>query len=85
MAEEAAKDIKAGADGIILTHGTDTLHYSAAALSFMLRTPVPIVFVGSQRSSDRGSSDNVVNFLFIIRLRIYIFQINIRIENSEKL
>jgi glutamyl-tRNA(Gln) amidotransferase subunit D len=63
MAEEAAKDIKAGADGIVLTHGTDTLGYSAAALSFMLRTPVPIVFVGSQRSSDRGSSDNVVNLV----------------------
>jgi glutamyl-tRNA(Gln) amidotransferase subunit D len=63
MAREAEKDIKAGADGIVLTHGTDTLHYSAAALSFMLRTPVPIVFVGSQRSSDRGSSDNVVNLV----------------------
>jgi len=63
MAREAEKDIKAGAEGIILTHGTDTLHYSAAALSFMLRTPVPVVFVGSQRSSDRGSSDNVVNLV----------------------
>ena len=63
MASEAAKDIKAGASGVVLTHGTDTMGYSAAALSFMLRTPVPVVFVGSQRSSDRGSSDNVVNLL----------------------
>src|SRR3989338_9690036 len=63
MAREAAKDIKAGAEGVVLTHGTDTMHFSAAALSFMLRTPVPVVFVGAQRSSDRGSSDNVVNLM----------------------
>ncbi len=63
MAEEVATDIKAGAEGVILTHGTDTMHFSAAALAFMLRTPVPVVFVGSQRSSDRGSSDNVVNLV----------------------
>jgi len=42
-------------------HGTDTMQHSASALSFMLDTPVPIVFTGSQRSADRPSSDNVVN------------------------
>ena len=50
-----------GATGVIVTHGTDTMAYSAAAISFMIDTPVPIVFVGSQRSADRPSSDNAMN------------------------
>ncbi|MDD3407109.1 MAG: Glu-tRNA(Gln) amidotransferase subunit GatD [Methanomicrobium sp.] len=54
-------EIKAGTRGIIVTHGTDTLAYSAAAVSFMVKTPIPIIFVGSQRSADRPSSDNVMN------------------------
>jgi len=52
-----------GVEGVIVTHGTDTLAYSAAAISFMLETPVPVIFVGSQRSADRPSSDNVMNGL----------------------
>lgn len=55
------EEIKNGADGIIITHGTDTMMYTAAALSFMLETPVPVVLVGSQRSADRPSSDNAMN------------------------
>ncbi|MBP2133225.1 glutamyl-tRNA(Gln) amidotransferase subunit D [Methanomicrobium sp. W14] len=54
-------EIKAGTKGVIVTHGTDTMAYSAAAVSFMVKTPVPICFVGSQRSADRPSSDNVMN------------------------
>lgn len=50
-----------GAAGVIVTHGTDTMSYSAAALAFMLQSPVPVIFVGSQRSADRPSSDNVMN------------------------
>ena len=62
IAQEVAKEIKAKSDGVILMHGTDTMHYTAAALSFMLQNPpVPVVMVGSQRSSDRGSSDNAMN------------------------
>jgi glutamyl-tRNA(Gln) amidotransferase subunit D len=53
--------IKNGAKGVIVTHGTDTMAYSAAVISFMIDTPVPIVFVGSQRSADRPSSDNAMN------------------------
>ena len=53
--------IRTGVEGVIVTHGTDTMAYSAAALAFMLTVPVPVVFVGSQRSADRPSSDNVVN------------------------
>lgn len=61
LAAEVYNEIKNGAEGIIVTHGTDTMGYTAAALSFMVRTPVPIVLVGSQRSSDRPSSDATMN------------------------
>lgn len=61
LARIVVEEIKNGADGIIIAHGTDTMTYSAAALSFMIKTPVPIVFVGSQRSADRPSSDNAMN------------------------
>jgi glutamyl-tRNA(Gln) amidotransferase subunit D len=64
MAKRAYDKIKAGADGIILTHGTDTMSYSSAAMSFALQDlPCPVVFVGSQRSSDRPSSDNATNLM----------------------
>lgn len=61
LATEVYNEIKNGAEGIIVTHGTDTMGYTAAALSFMVQTPVPIVLVGSQRSSDRPSSDAAMN------------------------
>jgi glutamyl-tRNA(Gln) amidotransferase subunit D len=61
LAEAVEEEIAAGADGIVVMHGTDTMQYTASVLSFMLDTPVPIVFTGSQRSADRPSSDNVMN------------------------
>jgi glutamyl-tRNA(Gln) amidotransferase subunit D len=61
LARAVHAEIQGGAKGVIVTHGTDTMAYSAAALSFMVDTPVPIVFVGSQRSADRPSSDNAMN------------------------
>jgi len=54
--------------GVVLTHGTDTMHYTAAALSFVLqRPPSPVVLVGSQRSSDRPSSDAALNLVGAVR------------------
>jgi len=61
LARAVHEEIEAGADGVVVMHGTDTMQFSAAALAFMLDTPVPIVFTGSQRSADRPSSDNVMN------------------------
>ncbi len=61
LAQSVAEEIRSGAEGVIITHGTDTMMYTAAALSFMLKTPVPVVIVGSQRSSDRPSSDASMN------------------------
>ncbi len=64
MAREIEKEISNGTDGIILTHGTDTLHYSSAALAFALENlPVPVILVGAQRSSDRGSTDAALNLI----------------------
>ena len=64
MADAVKKEIDAGSRGVIIGHGTDTLGYTAAALSFILENvPVPVLIVGSQRSSDRGSSDAKMNLL----------------------
>ena len=61
LARKISREIEGGAEGVIVTHGTDTMAYTASALSFMIETPVPIVLVGSQRSADRPSSDNAQN------------------------
>jgi len=62
IAKAAAKHIEKGEDGVVIAHGTDTMAYTAAALSFALQElPVPIVLVGSQRSADRPSSDAATN------------------------
>ncbi|MEK6861504.1 MAG: Glu-tRNA(Gln) amidotransferase subunit GatD [Nanoarchaeota archaeon] len=64
LAKEIDKEAKNGANGIIITHGTDTLHYTAAALAFILEDlSIPVILVGSQRSSDRGSSDAALNLI----------------------
>ncbi len=62
IAEEVAKKIESGASGVIVAHGTDTISYTAAALAFALRNlPCPVMLVGAQRSSDRPSTDSVLN------------------------
>lgn len=62
---------KPDTQGVIITHGTDTLHYTAAALSFMLpELAKPVILVGSQRSSDRGSSDATMNLICAAHLAI---------------
>ena len=64
LAVAIGKEIEKGVDGIVIGHGTDTMHHTAAALSFMVQnSPVPIVMVGSQRSSDRPSSDAALNLI----------------------
>lgn len=62
------EEIQLGAKGVVVAHGTDTMGYTAAALSFALRgLPVPVVLVGAQRSSDRPSTDAVHNLLNAVR------------------
>lgn len=63
-AQEIAKEIEKGADGIIIGHGTDTMAYTGSALTFFLKNlPIPVIILGSQRSSDRPSSDAAINLL----------------------
>lgn len=62
IAEEVYKEMNNGVDGVVIAHGTDMMAYSAAALAFAIKNkPVPIVFVGAQRSSDRPSTDSAFN------------------------
>ena len=64
LAQAIGKEIENWVDGIVIGHGTDTLSHTGAALSFMVQnSPVPIILVGSQRSSDRPSSDAALNLM----------------------
>jgi glutamyl-tRNA(Gln) amidotransferase subunit D len=64
IAERVYKSMLSGVDGIVITHGTDTMSYTAAALAFALQNlPMPIVLVGAQRSSDRPSTDAATNLV----------------------
>ncbi|NPA75471.1 MAG: Glu-tRNA(Gln) amidotransferase subunit GatD [Euryarchaeota archaeon] len=65
----AIKEESERSEGIVIPHGTDTMTYTAAALSFMFpKLSVPVVLVGSQRSSDRPSSDAYINLLSAVRV-----------------
>jgi len=64
LAHAIEKKVKEGCDGIIIGMGTDNLAVASAAISFIVEsTPIPIIFVGAQRSSDRGSSDAEMNLI----------------------
>jgi len=68
LARAVERQCGKGIDGIIIGHGTDTLCYSASSLSFMLEDiQIPVILVGSQRSSDRGSSDAAMNLICAAR------------------
>ncbi len=71
IAEKLDSLAKSDYKGIVVAHGTDTMQYSAAFLSFALSGyPIPIALVGSQRSSDRPSSDAAVNLISAVRFVI---------------
>jgi glutamyl-tRNA(Gln) amidotransferase subunit D len=65
IANKVSEKVRSGKyQGIIISHGTDTMHYTASALSFALQNlPIPVVLVGAQRSSDRPSSDAALNLI----------------------
>ncbi|MDD9954155.1 MAG: Glu-tRNA(Gln) amidotransferase subunit GatD [Candidatus Woesearchaeota archaeon] len=68
LARAVLEEANGNCSGIIITHGTDFIHYTSAALAFALEDlSVPVVIVGSQRSSDRGSSDANTNLLGALR------------------
>lgn len=83
-AEAIHDEINDGADGVIIAHGTDTMHYTASMLSFMLDTPVPIVLTGAQRSSDRPSSDAFTNLMAsVIAAKSDVAEVTICMHSSE--
>jgi glutamyl-tRNA(Gln) amidotransferase subunit D len=68
IARQAAGHLEEGVAGIVVAHGTDTMGFTAAALSFALQElPVPVVLVGSQRSADRPSSDAATNLIGAVK------------------
>ena len=68
LAQKVAERIEQGVDGIVIAHGTDTMAYTSAALSFALQNlPVPVIVVGAQRSSDRPSSDAATNLIGAVK------------------
>src|SRR3989338_5705134 len=68
MARRIAKELNEDNSGVVVTQGTDTLHYSTAAMSFFLRNlNKPVVFTAAQRSIDRGSSDAFSNLLCAVQ------------------
>jgi glutamyl-tRNA(Gln) amidotransferase subunit D len=68
LAKTVAERIEQGVDGVVIGHGTDTMGYTAAALSFALQNlPVPVLLVGAQRSSDRPSSDAATNLIGAVK------------------
>jgi len=83
-AEAVYNEINDGADGVIIAHGTDTMHYTASALSFMIDTPVPIVLTGAQRSSDRPSSDAFTNLMAsVVAAKSDVAEVTICMHSSE--
>ncbi len=70
-AQAVVEELNGGSDGVVIAHGTDTMGYTSAALCFILRDlEKPVVLVGSQRSSDRPSSDSAVNILSAVRVAV---------------
>jgi len=71
MAREVARQLNNKKNGVVIAHGTDTMAFSSAALSFMLKNlNGPVVFTGSQRSSDRPSSDAFLNLMNSVRVAL---------------
>ncbi|MFZ0892360.1 MAG: Glu-tRNA(Gln) amidotransferase subunit GatD [Thermoplasmata archaeon] len=69
LADKIVATFRAGARGIVVAHGTDTLGFTASVLSFLLANlPGPVVLVGAQRSPDRPSSDGASNLHAAVRL-----------------
>ncbi len=68
LAQAVAREIKKGADGVVVSTGVATMHYAAAALAFMVgRPPVPVVLAASERPPDHPSADGPSNLLYAAR------------------
>ncbi|PSG97634.1 Glu-tRNA(Gln) amidotransferase GatDE subunit D [Thermoplasmatales archaeon SW_10_69_26] len=69
LADAVEAAFERGVEGVVVTHGTDTMHYTAMALELAFdELPGPVVLVGAQRSSDRPSSDAATNLTSAVRV-----------------
>lgn len=65
---QAVHDVIDKVNGVVITHGTDTMHFTSAALSFLLKDLTkPVIITGAQRSIDRGSSDAFMNLVCAVQ------------------
>ncbi|RXK47927.1 asparaginase [Halorientalis pallida] len=67
IGDATAEAIADGAEGVVVTHGTDTMEESAYALDLTREFDAPVVFTGAQRRPDELSSDGPSNMLTAIR------------------
>jgi len=71
LAKVIEEELNNGVAGVVVTHGTDTMSFTSAALSFMLREiSGPVVITGAQRSTERPSSDAYGNLMASVRFCI---------------
>lgn len=71
LAEGISEAVAAGADGIVVTHGTDTMEESAYFIDRTVSVDVPIVFTGAQRRPDEISSDGPANLVTAVRAAVH--------------
>ncbi|MFC0188515.1 asparaginase [Fictibacillus aquaticus] len=55
-------------DGVVITHGTDTLEETAFLLDLILKTSVPVIVTGAMRSSNEHGSDGPYNLISSIKV-----------------
>ncbi|GAK32288.1 L-asparaginase [Iodidimonas nitroreducens] len=67
LARLVKKAVADGIDGIVVTQGTDSLAYSAFALSMLINVPVPVIFTGAMRHPAMPSADGPANLLAAMR------------------
>jgi glutamyl-tRNA(Gln) amidotransferase subunit D len=69
MAKFIHKELQTDVAGVVVTLGTDILHYCTAAMAFMLgKINKPVIFTASQRSIDRGSTDVFMNLICAVKV-----------------